>query len=55
MYLDEKLINGILHYRTDPNGEWKPYTIEELSARIVKAEKRIHHALVTLNGLNPEV
>lgn len=28
MYKEEKIINGILHYRTSPNAEFKPYTLE---------------------------
>lgn len=28
MYKEEKIINGILHYRTSPNAEFNPYTLE---------------------------
>lgn len=31
MYKEEKIINGILHYRTHPNAEFKPYTLENLT------------------------
>jgi hypothetical protein len=31
MYKEEKIINGILHYRTSPNAEFKPYTLENLT------------------------
>jgi len=34
MYLEEKIINGILHYRTSPNEEFKPYTLENLTGKI---------------------
>lgn len=33
MFYEEKLIDGIMHYRTDPDGEWIPYTLTELSRR----------------------
>lgn len=36
MYFEEKIIDGVLNYRETENGEWKPYTIEELSERVVK-------------------
>jgi len=41
MYYAEKMINGILHYKNTPNGEWKPKSIESLSDRVVKAEKKV--------------
>lgn len=31
MYKEEKIINGILHYRTSPNVEFKPYTLEDFT------------------------
>lgn len=33
MYYEEKLINGVMHYRTTPDGEWTAYTLYDLSAR----------------------
>jgi len=41
MYYAEKMINGILHYKTTPYGDWKPKSIESLSNRVVKAEKKV--------------
>lgn len=38
MYHDEKLINGVLHWRGTPNGKWIIYTLEQLSERAVQAE-----------------
>ena len=35
MYHEEKIINGVLHWRGAPDGEWVPYTIGELSAMVV--------------------
>jgi len=34
MYYEEKMINGILHYRTSPNDEFEEYSKEALSRRI---------------------
>jgi hypothetical protein len=39
MYYEEKLINGILHWRGDPDDEFKPYTLGELSGRYKMLEK----------------
>ena len=41
MYYEERMINGIMHYRTNPNDEFKPYGLKELSSRYKreKAEK----------------
>jgi hypothetical protein len=34
MYYEEKIIDGILHYRTSPKAEFKPYTLESLTYKI---------------------
>ena len=34
MYQEEKIINGILHYRTRPNEDFKPYTLENLTGKV---------------------
>ena len=31
MYKEEKIINGILHCRTSPDADFKPYTLEDLT------------------------
>lgn len=33
MYYEEKMIDGIMHYRTNPEGEFTPYDLKELSRR----------------------
>lgn len=40
MYYEEKIINGVLMYRTKPDGDWHQYSIEVMSKIIVdnKAE-----------------
>lgn len=42
MFYEEKLIDGIMCYRTKPDGEWTQYPTEELSRRYdqVEAERR---------------
>jgi len=35
MFYEEKIIDGILHWRIDPDDEFKPYTLKELSERYV--------------------
>ena len=37
MFYEEKLIDGVMCYRTDPDGEWKQYLRTDLSSRYAKA------------------
>jgi len=41
MYYKEKIINGILHYKTTPEGEWKEVSKETLSKRLQEAETKV--------------
>jgi hypothetical protein len=34
MYHEEKIINGVLSWRGAPDGEFKPFTAEQLTRRI---------------------
>jgi|LakMenEpi03Aug12_release.lakeMendotaPanAssembly.Ray.scaffolds.fasta_scaffold3464727_1 hypothetical protein len=34
MFREEKIINGILHYRTSPDSDFKPYTLENLTNKV---------------------
>lgn len=45
MFLEESVINGALHYRTSPDGEWKPVSIVELTVRVLIAERKAQLAL----------
>lgn len=36
MYYEEKLINGVLMYRTEPNGNWQQCSIEKMGERILE-------------------
>ncbi len=48
MYYEEKLINGVMHYRTDPKSDFRPYTLEGLSARHADATERLKRARTAL-------
>ena len=39
MYYEEKIIDGILCWRNKPDGDFKPCTLEELSAEVVRLKK----------------
>jgi hypothetical protein len=39
MFKEEKIINGILHYRDHPEAEFIPYTHKELSNKLQTMEK----------------
>jgi len=45
MGLEEKIINGIMHYRTSPDKEFKPYTIDVLS-NLYKHQKDSYYRLL---------
>lgn len=33
MYHEERMVDGVMCYRTDPNDNFTPYTLEQLSQR----------------------
>jgi hypothetical protein len=37
MYYAEKIIDGVLSYRTSPDDEWTPFTANQLTARLIEA------------------
>lgn len=41
MYYAEKVIDGVLHCKTTPNGKWKPLSLESLTRRVIMAEKSL--------------
>jgi len=41
MYYEEREINGFLHWRGLPDGDWQPFTKEMLQTRINEMEDRI--------------
>ncbi len=41
MYYTEEIINGILCYKTTPNGKWKEMSKEKLTKRILELQERL--------------
>ena len=40
MYYEERVINGVLHYRTSPDDDFQPYTLEELTRRYTVQKRK---------------
>lgn len=38
MYYKETIIDGVLCFKLSPNGEWKEFSKETLSKRVMEAE-----------------
>ncbi len=54
MYKEEKIINGILHYRTSPNAEFKPYTLEGFTGIVgMLKEEMQKQQEVNIEGKDP--
>ena len=41
MYYEEKVVNGVLCWRGTPEGEWTPWPLEGLTARVIRIEKQL--------------
>jgi hypothetical protein len=56
MFHQEKTIDGILCYRTNPNGDWRPYSQKELSLilkdRLFEKESEILELKRRISELN---
>lgn len=55
MYYKEEIINGILHYKTTPNGEWQEVSKETLSIRTKEAETKVYELTQLIEKLNKVV
>lgn len=65
MYFEEEIIEGILCFRTSPNGAWRAYNREELTIRVGKyhslqdtlfmAHQQAEDLLLALIGENSEI
>jgi len=56
MYYEEKLIDGILMFRTSPKGWWNQCSISEMNKRIIALQKenqKLKHALLSVSGKKP--
>lgn len=59
MYYEERLINGVMCYRTAPNGVWQEYSIKQLSGLYAQIkpttphviEQRLRIAVEALNSI----
>ena len=48
MYYKEKMIKGVLHFKSMPNGEWQPVSAIKLSNMVIalrKSNEELHKAL----------
>lgn len=45
MFYEEKVISGILHWRSTPEGEWTAKTAEQLSEKIIEKDVQIQNLL----------
>ena len=41
MYNEEKIINGVLMFRSTPDGEWRQCSIEKMGERIIQLQKDV--------------
>jgi len=49
MYYEERLIDGVMHWRNDPNDEFTVYTIQELSVRYASLLKHANELYAKVN------
>ena len=40
MYYRERIINGVLHFKSTPNGKFKKFSKKQLTSRIVKLQNK---------------
>lgn len=58
MYYEEEVINGILHYRTTPEGEWTEHSkkgLTDLIVRLRDEHTRMSVELVKLTNATNEI
>lgn len=41
MFYEEKIIDGVLHWRVTPDGEWIQFTVQELTRLLVEARVKV--------------
>jgi len=41
MYYEERIIDGRLSYRTNPDGKWIPFSSFELTMRLIRVEHEL--------------
>lgn len=43
MYYEEKVIKGVLHFRTNPKGEWQQMSPEQLTEKVELLQQRLRN------------
>jgi hypothetical protein len=51
MFKEEKYIDGVLCWRSTPDGDFVPYTVAELSFRLEIAERDLSKVIVQLGSI----
>ena len=41
MYYEEKIIDGVLHFKYSPDGKWRKFTDKQLTSKIEKLQVEI--------------
>ncbi len=54
MYEEEKMIDGIMHFRTMPNSEFRPIGLKNLSHRYQELKSRLMEATTDLEEISNE-
>jgi hypothetical protein len=45
MYYEEQMIDGVMHWRSTPDGVFEPYTLESLSTRYAQLKQEVGRML----------
>jgi len=51
MYYEEKMINGVLHWRGTPDGDFEPYTLNDLSVMYLDMKDQRNNLLGRIKGV----
>jgi hypothetical protein len=54
MYYEEQIINGVLMFRTKPDGNWQQCSIEKISQRIVEMGAEVEALKLQLSKAQKE-
>lgn len=45
MYYEEKVVDGVLCWRSQPDGEWTVYTAQQLTDRLIRLTAEVQSAV----------
>lgn len=54
MFYEEEVVNGVLHYRTSYKGVLTPFTLEELTARVLKQQEELFNLEIEILELRED-